>query len=159
MNEIFAFALAIGFVAGLRSMIAPAMIAWAAHRGWLTLGHTSLNWMGSTPAVAIFSLLALGELLGDKLPFAPKRTTPFPISARIVLGGFCGMCLFAAAHQSYFAGAALGVLGGVAGAFAGYRVRRWLVRNLHTCDLVIAIAEDLIALGIAIFVVSARLLS
>jgi uncharacterized membrane protein len=154
MNDAFALALAIGVVAGLRSMIAPALVAWAAHLGWINLQGTTVAWMSSTGAVVIFSLMALGELLGDKLPFAPKRTQPLPLSARIVLGGFCGLCLSAAMHRPLFPATIVGAIGGFAGAFAGYRLRRWLVRNLHTRDRVIAVAEDLIALGIAILIVS-----
>jgi uncharacterized membrane protein len=154
MNEVFVLALAIGLVAGLRSMMAPALVAWAAHLGWMNLQETSLAWMGSTGAVVIFSLLAVGELMGDKKPYAPKRTQPLPLSARIVLGGFCGLCFSAAAHRPLFPAAIVGGIGGFAGAFAGYRIRRWLVQNLHTRDRVIGVAEDLITLGLAIFIVS-----
>jgi uncharacterized membrane protein len=154
MNEVFTLALAIGFVAGLRSMMAPALVAWAAHRGWINLQSTSLASMGSTAAVVIFSFLAVLELLADKLPVAPKRTAPFPLSVRIVLGAFCALCLAAAMHRSLFAAVLLGAIGGLIGAFAGYRIRKRLVRKLHARDSQIAIAEDLITLGLAILIVS-----
>jgi uncharacterized membrane protein len=154
MHNIFILALAIGVVAGLRSMIAPALVAWAARLGWINLHSTAVAWMSSTGAVVVFSLVAIGELIGDKLPFTPKRTQPLPLSARIILGGFCGLCLSAAMHRSLFPAAIVGAIGGFLGAFAGYNVRMWLVRSLHTRDVLIALAEDLIALGLAIFVVS-----
>jgi uncharacterized membrane protein len=154
MNHVLALALAIGFVAGLRSMIAPAAVSWAAHLGWINLQESGLGWMGSTAAVAIISLMAVGELLGDKMVFTPKRTSPAPLLARILTGAFSALCLTAAAHQSLFAGAIVGAIGGLATAFAGYHIRRWLVTNLHTRDVIIAIAEDLITIGTAIFVVS-----
>jgi uncharacterized membrane protein len=154
MNEVFVLALAIGLVAGLRSMIAPALVAWAAHLGWMNFQQTSLAWMGSTGAVVIFSLLAIDELMGDKKTYAPKRIQPLPLSARIVLGGFCGLCFSAVAHRPLFPAAIVGGIGGFIGAFAGYRIRRWLVQNLHARDRVIAVAEDLITLGLAIFIVS-----
>jgi uncharacterized membrane protein len=154
MNHVLALALAIGFVAGLRSMIAPAAVAWAAHLGWIDLQESGLRWMGSTTAVVIISLMAAGELLGDKMVFTPKRTSPVPLFARILTGAFSGLCLTAAAHQSLFAGPIAGSIGSLAGAFAGYHIRRWLVTNLRTRDVIIAIAEDLITIGTAIFVVS-----
>lgn len=154
MNKVFVLALAIGLVAGLRAMMAPALVAWAARLGWMNLQETSLAWMGSTAAVVIFSLLAIGELIGDKKSHAPKRTQPLQLSTRIVLGAFCGLCFSAVAHRPLFPGAIVGGIGGFAGALAGYRIRRWLVRNLHTRDRVIAVAEDLITLGLAIFIVS-----
>ena len=55
-------AFAIGIVTGLRSMTAPAAVAWAARLGWLHLQGTPLSFMGSTVAVAIFTLFALAEL-------------------------------------------------------------------------------------------------
>src|SRR6266850_5288667 len=49
-------------------------VAWAAHRHRLNLVNSPLAFMGSTAAVAVFTLLALGELIIDKLPATPNRT-------------------------------------------------------------------------------------
>ena len=154
MNYLFVFAVGIGVVAGLRSLTAPAIVAWGAHLGWLNLHGSPLTFMESTTAVVIFSLLAIGELVADKLPIIPKRTAPAPLLARIVTGGLCGACLFAAAGKFSVAGALLGGTGGVIGAFLGYEVRRRLVNNLHVKDFVVAVCEDLLAIGLAFFLVS-----
>ena len=74
-NYLLAIALGIGFVAGLRSFTAPAVVAWAANLGWLNLQDSRLAFMGSTAAVTILSLLALGELFADKVPGVPRRTS------------------------------------------------------------------------------------
>ena len=141
-------------MAGLRSLTAPAVVAWGAHLSWLNLHGSSLAFIGSTPAVAILSVLAIGELIADKLPMIPKRTAPAPLMARIVTGGLCGACLCAAAGQSLVAGALLGGIGGVVGAFLGYSIRRRLVNDLHVNDFVIAVCEDVVAVGLALFLVS-----
>jgi uncharacterized membrane protein len=141
-------------VAGLRSLTAPAVVAWGAHLNWLNLHGSPLAFMGSTAAVAIFSLLAIGELVADKLPMTPKRTAPAPLMARIITGGLCGACLFAAAGRWSVAGALLGSTGGLVGAFLGYDVRRRLVNNLHIKDFVVAICEDVVAVGLALFFIS-----
>jgi uncharacterized membrane protein len=154
VNYVFLLAVGIGIVAGLRSLTAPAVVAWGAYVGWLNLHGSQLAFMGSTPAVAIFSLLALGELVADKLPMTPKRTAPAPLLARVVTGGFCGACFCVAAGKSLIAGALLGGTGAVVGAFVGYQVRRGLVTKLHIKDLVVAICEDLLAIGLAVLVVS-----
>jgi uncharacterized membrane protein len=109
--------------------------------------------MGSTTAVAIFSLLAIGELVADKLPMIPSRTAPAPLLARIITGGLCGACLCAAAGKSLIVGALLGGMGGVIGAFVGYAVRKRLVNNLHIKDFVIAVCEDLLNIGFAFLLV------
>ena len=78
-SYVLILAAGIGFVAGLRSLTAPAAVSWAAHLGWLDLQGSPLAFMGSMAAVAIFSILALAELVADKLPTTPNRTTPGPV--------------------------------------------------------------------------------
>jgi len=152
VNYVFVLALGIGIVAGLRSLTAPAVVAWAAHLGWLNLHGTSLAFMGSTASVAVFSLLAIGELIADKLPTIPKRTEPAPLMGRVVTGALCGACLCAAVGKSLVAGALLGAMGGAVAAFAGYEIRKRL--DLHVKDVVVAVCEDVIAVGLALFLVS-----
>jgi uncharacterized membrane protein len=131
-------------------------VSWAAYLGWLNLQGSPLAFMGSTAAVVIFSLLALGEYVADLLPQTPNRTTPGPLIARILTGGLSGACLCASAGQSLVAGAVLGGIGSVIGAFAGYQVRTRLVRSLKVQDMLIAIPEDLAAIGLASFLVFPR---
>ena len=154
MNYVFVLALGIGVVAGLRSLTAPAIVAWAAHLGWVNLHGSHLAFMGSPTAVAIFSVLALGELIADKLPKTPKRIAFAPLSARILLGGLSGASLCVAAGKSLVAGALLGGVGGVIGAFVGYEIRRRVVNNLHIKDIFVAVCEDAVAIALACFVVS-----
>lgn len=154
MNYVVGFALGIGFAAGLRSLTPPAVVAWAAHLGWLNLSNSTLAFMGSTIAVVVFSLLAVFELIGDLLPQTPKRTAPVPLGARILMGGLTGACLSAASNQSLIIGAILGGVGAVIGAFAGYEIRRKLVAALNVKDLFIALFEDLVTIALAFFFVS-----
>jgi uncharacterized membrane protein len=154
ITYIMLFAFGIGVVAGLRALTAPAAVAWAAHLGWLHLLDSPLAFMASTWAVILFSALAIFELVGDLLPKTPRRTAPGPLAARFISGGLCGACVCASANQSLLIGAALGVLGALVGAFAGYELRRRLVAGLNVKDIVIALLEDLVAIGLALFIVS-----
>jgi uncharacterized membrane protein len=153
-SEVLLLAFLIGVVAGLRSLTAPAVVAWAAHRNWLNLHNTYLSFMASTAAVVGFILLAVIELVTDQLPNTPSRTKPPGLIARIVLGGLSGAAVAAAGAQSMVAGGILGAAGGVAGAFGGYQVRTRLVRALKVPDFVIACLEDAIAIGGGLFIVS-----
>ena len=155
-NYLPALAIGIGIVAGLRSLTAPAGVSWAAHLGWLDLHGSALAFMGSTAAVAIFTLLAIAEYVADLLPMTPRRTMPGPLIARIVMGGLSGACLFVSAGRWLLAGALLGGIGGLIGAFAGYEGRKRLVSGLKVKDIVIAIPEDLVAIGLAYFILSQR---
>jgi len=156
MTGSFAFALAtgIGVVAGLRSLMAPAAVGWAAHLGWLHLQGTSLGFVGSKTFVVVLSLLAIGELIGDKLPTVPRRTALAPLLARLVTGGLSGACLCASANQSLGMGTVLGAIGAVIGAFGGYQIRKRLVTRLNIPDLFVALLEDLVAISLALFLVS-----
>jgi uncharacterized membrane protein len=142
-------ALLIGFAAGLRSLTPPAMVSWGAYLGWLHLLGSPFAFMASGITVTIFSTLAAVELIADKLPQTPSRTKPGPLMARLLMGAFAGACLSAAAGRPVLMGVAAGGLGGLIGTYAGYEGRRRLVTGLGVNDRVIAVLEDLLAIGLA----------
>jgi uncharacterized membrane protein len=147
------FAFLIGLFAGLRSLTAPATTAWAVRLGWLKL-ERPLSVIGSVPAVVIFTLLAIVELVADKLPKTPNRTSPPGLIARIVMGGLTGACIAAGGGQGALLGALLGTLGGVIGCFAGYQARTRLVKALGMPDITLALFEDGVAIAGCLWIVS-----
>ena len=90
MASVLFFTFLIGCVCGLRSMTAPAVVAWGAHLGWLHHDGGLLGFFANKISLVIFSLFAAGELVADKLPFIPSRTEPGPLGVRIVFGALCG---------------------------------------------------------------------
>jgi uncharacterized membrane protein len=153
-SQVLLLAFLIGVVSGLRSVTAPAVVAWGAHLNWLNLRNTALSFMASTAAVVIFSLLALVELISDKLPSTPSRTEPVGLIARVLLGGLSGAGVALSGAQSMVLGALLGAVGGVAGAFAGHEARTRLVKALKVPDFVIALLGDAVAIGGGLLIVS-----
>jgi uncharacterized membrane protein len=153
-SQVLLLAFLIGVVSGLRSVTAPAVVAWGAHLNWLNLRNTALSFMASTAAVVIFSLLALVELIADKLPSTPSRTETVGLISRVLLGGLSGAGVALSGAQSMVLGALLGAVGGVAGAFAGHEARTRLVKALKVPDFVIALLEDAVAIGGGLFIVS-----
>jgi uncharacterized membrane protein len=152
--EVWLLAFLIGVVAGLRSLTAPAVLAWGAHRGWLNLHGTPLSFMASSAAMVIFVSLAVLELIADQLPSTPSRTAPPGLIARIVTGGLGGAGIAAAGTQSLGVGALLGIAGALIGTFGGYQARTGLVKALKVPDLVMATLEDVVAIGGGLFIVS-----
>ena len=144
----------IGFVAGLRTFTAPAVVAWAAHLGWMNLSGSPLAFMGSLWTCGILTTLALAEFVVDQLPSTSARTAIGPLAARLVMGLLSGACLGIAGGVSWWLGAMVGAIGAVAGAFGGYQARVGLVRALHVPDFAIAIPEDLAAVGCGLLLVS-----
>jgi uncharacterized membrane protein len=151
---VLALIFAIGIIAGLRALTAPAVVCWAAHLGWLNLQNSHLAWMGSTAAVAIFSILALAEIINDKLPATGSRTAPPSLVIRSITGALAGTALAIAASQSVLLGIVLGVVGALAGSFLGYEVRHRIVTGLKVPDFPIALVEDAIAIGCGLLIVS-----
>lgn len=143
----------IGVVAGLRSLTAPAVVSWGARLGWLHLENTWLAFLGAPITPYILSALAIGELITDKLPKTPSRKAPVGFAARVVTGALCGAAL-GAPSQSLVGGLLAGVAGAVAGTLGGYEARTRLVRAIGGKDFPIALIEDAIAIGGAVWIVS-----
>lgn len=148
-------AVGIGFIAGLRSMTAPAAVAWAACFGWLRLEGTPLAFLGSGAARYTLLVLMLAELAADKLPFTPSRTRPGPFVGRILSGGLAGAALASGTGHPLLLGAVAGALGAAAGTLGGYRARTGLVRALKVPDYIVALAEDVVAVGGALLLLIA----
>jgi uncharacterized membrane protein len=149
----YVLAFLIGVVAGLRSMTAPAAVSWAARLGWLHLENTPLAFLGFAATPYILTVLALGELVTDKLPKTPSRKTAVPFAGRIVTGALSGAAI-GASSGSLAGGLVLGALGAVAGTLGGYEFRARLVAATGGRDFPIAILEDAIAICAALFIVS-----
>jgi len=149
-----ALAFGIGVVAGLRSLVPPAVMSWAARFAWLDLHDSWLAFLGAASAPFVATALSLAELVGDKLPITPSRTFPGPFAARVIVGALSGAALCTAARHSPIAGAVLGALGGTVGTLGGYQARTRLVKALRVPDTVIALLEDAVAIGTALLLVS-----
>ena len=149
----YLLAFLIGVIAGLRSMTAPAAVSWAARLGWLHLENTWLAFLGFAATPYILSLLAIGELVTDKLPKTPSRKAAVPFTGRILSGALSGAAL-GATNDALMGGLLAGVLGAVAGTLGGYEFRARLVRAIGGTDLPIALLEDAIAIGGAFLIVS-----
>jgi len=151
---ILCLAFAMGVIAGLRAFTAPAVVCWAAHLGWINLHGSHLSFLGSIVTVVIVTLLAIFELVNDKLPKTPNRTTPGPLGFRILTGGLSGGALAIAGAQGVVLGVILETVGAVAGTFGGYQARHQIVTGLKIKDIGVALAEDLVAIGGALLIVT-----
>jgi uncharacterized membrane protein len=137
--------LLIGVVAGLRALTAPAAVSWAARLGWLDLAATPLAFLGYAFTPWIMTVLALGELVSDKLPTTPSRKLPAPFAGRILSGALCGGAV-GAAGGALVVGAITGAIGGVIGTLGGHAFRARLATAFGR-DLPAALLEDVVAVG------------
>jgi uncharacterized membrane protein len=147
-------ALLIGVVAGMRSMLAPAVTCWAARLGWIHVAGTPLSWMGAAITPWIFTVFAILELIADKTPKVGSRKAPGPFGARIVAGALSGAAIGASAGM-LAAGLVLGAIGAVIGTLGGAAFRARLA-NAFGRDLPAALIEDVTALVLACLVFLGR---
>jgi uncharacterized membrane protein len=151
--QVLVFALLAGIIAGLRTMIAPAAVSWAARLGWLDLAGTPVAFMGYIYAPYILTVFAIGELIADQIPGTPSRTVPVQFGARLVSGALAGACIGANA-DSLAEGLMAGAIGAVIGTLGGAKLRARLAAVFGK-DRPAAWTENLLAIAGAFLIVKA----
>jgi uncharacterized membrane protein len=146
---IFINAFLIGIASGLRALIGLAAVSWAAHFGILPLDHTWLAFLGYAFTPYILTLMAIGELVNDKLPKTPSRLIPPQFITRIVMSALCSLAIGLSGDGMIIALVA-GIIGALAGTFGGAKARSLLASTFGR-DLPAALLEDAAALGITVF--------
>jgi uncharacterized membrane protein len=140
----------LGGLTGLRTMTPMSILCWFAWAGHLPVRHTWAFWSAQLVTAIVFSVLAVGELIGDKLPQTPNRIAPFPLIARIVFGGLVGAIAATGLHGAAIEGVVLGSISALAGSFLGFHLRQHLVKDNGYHDFTVALLEDALAIGFSI---------
>ena len=148
--SVYLLALLIGVIAGLRTMTAPAAVAWAAHLGRLDLSGTWLALLGNVWARWILTAFALVELVVDQLPSTASRTVPVQFGARLLTGALSGAAV-GTAGGSWVGGLLAGIVGAVIGTLGGHAVRARLAAAFGS-DRPAAFIEDAVAIGGALLI-------
>jgi uncharacterized membrane protein len=148
--------LTLGAVAGLRSAMPVAALAWADFLAQRRHGARAGRGKLAHPlTLAISTLAALGELAADKSALVPARIAALPLAGRAVSGAWSAGERARHADRSVVRGAALGAVGAVAASFGGYYLRRELTRR-GASRLGVALAEDALAVSLAALAVGSR---
>jgi uncharacterized membrane protein len=127
-------AVALGTVTGARTFLAPAALALRGRIGSGRLG---------TAAKFALPALALGELVGDKLPAAPPRVEGPGLVGRVVTGGLVGRV------SDGSRGLRIGAAFALASTYPSQALRAQIVKRTPLPDLACAIPEDLIGATVA----------
>jgi uncharacterized membrane protein len=132
----------VGAASGLRSQMGLAVLAQRADPTQLP------GFLRSSRARRLLLVAASGELVADKLPFAPSRLDPPGLAARLLLGGVAAAIVVTDGGRAVrIAAAALGAAAAAAAAKVGHDVRARLDERLP--DLVVAPVEDAVAVALA----------
>ena len=139
-------ALAIGVIAGLRALTAPAVVAWGAFLGWIDVDGKWSEWVAHPITVTVLTMFLLVELVTDQLPKTPSRKTPPQFITRLLTGAFAGAVIGSASHHT-FIGTGAGIIGAVLGTLGGAEARSRLVAANGGKDRPVAVGEDIVAVG------------
>lgn len=133
-----------GLLTGARSLSGLAMVS-------DKLGHSQSRLVffrnpKFPGTIRVLKVLAIAEMAGDKLPFAPDRTALGPLLGRAVAGGLVGALMIRefgkGGRSGYWLGAATGSLAAVAGAYTAYGFRHWAGSKRFVPDFLLGLLED-----------------
>ena len=141
-------AVGLGVLAGMRTTSAPAITSHllSRHKSRI-LAKSPLSFMQNDKVATVFKILAVGELIGDKLPKAPNRTHPVGVVFRCIAGSLAGASLFEATGNSAFAGAVIGSVTALGSTFGSYILRKNVVNLTDAFDPLIGAIEDALVIG------------
>jgi uncharacterized membrane protein len=134
--EPLVLAVVLGFVSGLRAFTSLAALA-----------LVRAGWWGY-----VVALIAVGEYVADASPKIPSRTALPSIVIRPLSGAVAGWFIASMHGGSAAAGAICGVVGALIGTYGGHAARLATIARIGA--LPAAIAEDLVAVALAVLVVT-----
>jgi uncharacterized membrane protein len=129
-------AFGLGVSAGMRTFTAPAAVL--AARGYL--------------AGYFLAAAAGAEYVMDLLPNTPSRTQLVGVSARVLSGAFSGYMLAGIRGGPALWCAVAGIAGSLVGTYGGHAARLGLIQRIGAVPA--ALAEDAVAIALAIFIVT-----
>lgn len=153
-TQVYTGAAVMGVAAGMRSMASPAIVSQLAKSGLIPSGQAATGFFNHPATAKTMAVLAVGEMIADKLPFMPKRTDAPALVTRAISGAVSGAAICSAKKRSVMTGALLGALGAVGATYGAYRLRKWAGERFGVPDPVIAIAEDALVAGCGMLVLS-----
>ena len=153
----------LGWAAGMRSMTPPAILARAlsTHASPVPFLARSRRQpaqaLGSDRAASLLSLAATGELVVDKLPVAPPRTSPPALAGRLASGALVGAALAAVRRQNPILPALVGAASAAISSVVMMEARHEVGARFELPDPAVAVLEDVLAVGLSVSVTSAVL--
>ena len=112
-----------------------------------SLEGTPFAALGSPRVSTALRMLATGEMIGDKTPIIPSRTSLLPLLVRAVSGAVAGAALFASEGRRTAKGGILGALSATTAAYATERLRIEITQRRGVPNVVAGLLED----GIVLF--------
>lgn len=148
MRKLLYQTLALGALAGMRSLSAPALLSRSlSESGDGQLRDTPLHLLENKTVATVLGGLAASELLGDKIPNIPNRIDPPALIMRGASGALVGAALYLGQRKKVAEGAAIGAAAAIAATFASFYLRQSLGKATGIADPVFGVFEDALVVG------------
>ncbi|ATB43926.1 hypothetical protein CYFUS_009407 [Cystobacter fuscus] len=132
-----------GAMAGMRALGAPAFLSQhLAEEGASAKANPVEQFLASSTTARVLPVLALGELVLDKLPGMPSRVVPPVLLMRLASGALVGAAVARQKERSVLGFAVVGAATALVTSFALYTVRQFALRKLHIPNIVAGFLED-----------------
>jgi uncharacterized membrane protein len=132
---------------GARAMTGLAAVAHARLDNPDALGSTRPGKHLDRDLARLSAVLAVGELVGDKMPFAGDRIAPGALLGRVAAGAVVGAAVANITGHERRNAAIGGAVAAFVGAHLSFQLRKALMR--HMPALLAAVVEDVAVLGLA----------
>jgi uncharacterized membrane protein len=147
----------LGVMAGIRSNSSPATASHLLSNQYSPeLANSPLKFMQSPVFSNVLKVLAIGELIGDKLPSTGDRIAPVSIVFRCSAGALAGASIYKANGNNAVKGALIGAAAAFGSTFASFYMRKAVVDTTGIYDPIVGIIEDAIVAGCAVHLTKRR---
>jgi len=143
----------LGVLAGMRASSAPLIAnRFLSYYYSPNLSKSPLRFLESRWFGIAIRVMAAGELIADKLPATPDRTSVPGITGRCISGALTGAGIYKASGNNAVNGALLGLVAALGATFGSYALRKTIAERFDILDPLIGAAEDVtvIAAGLVI---------
>ena len=144
----------LGLVAGMRCASAGVIALHIIRKAGTQHNDNKLaTFVQSNGFNTALNIMAIGELIGDKLPFVPARIKPAGLMARIISGGVSNAAVSKATGKSVILYGLLGSAVAVGATYTFYNLRKTAGNKTGIADPLIALAEDALVASIGLALV------
>lgn len=138
----------LGLLAGMRTTSALVIVSQILSKHpSKQLAKSPLSFMQSGVTAIGVKILAAGELVGDKLPKTPDRTSTTGLIGRCLSGSLAGATIYKASGNNALTGALLGSIVAFGSTFGSFYLRKFIVDKKDVFDPYIGVFEDALVAG------------
>jgi uncharacterized membrane protein len=140
-------------IAGMRAALAPAFLAYQfSKKPFDDLKDSPFNAVQRPVIAKGLKVLALGELIGDKLPKTGDRIAAPGVIGRSLSGALVGAAIYKADRSDVITGAVVGATVAAATTYISFYTRKKIGERCGINDSFLGVAEDIIAIAAGLWV-------